>query len=131
MKRFRRMGVVAIGGLLAAVSVGLVAPAKAADEKPKYTIEEVMKKIHKPKNDNVFGRIVGGKGTAEDKKLMVEYYESLPLNKPPKGDQKEWEKRTQAVLAAAKAVEKGGDAKAVATLKAAANCKECHDLHQE
>jgi hypothetical protein len=130
IKHFRWMGVVAIGGMVAVASVASFAADKPAGE-AKYSIEEVMKKIHKPKKENVFSRVVDGKGSAEDKKLIVEYYEAMPLNKPPKGDQKDWEKRTQAILTAAKAVEKGGDAKAIATLKTAANCKECHDIHQE
>jgi cytochrome c553 len=78
----------------------------ATGDAPKYTIEEVMEKAHKGKEKSMFSRVTAGKGSDEDKKNLVEYYEAMIANKPPKGDPAAWVKRNEAVLAAAK---KGAD----------------------
>ncbi|HEX8913096.1 MAG TPA: hypothetical protein VF796_12120 [Humisphaera sp.] len=134
MKQFRRLGVVALAaGLSVAAGAVYAADKKAPDaagDKPKWDIETVMKKVHKPKNNSAFDKVVKGGGTAEDKALIVEGYSQMVLNSPPKGDAAAFKAKAQAVLDAAKAVQ-GGDAKAVATLKQAANCKACHDAHKE
>jgi cytochrome c2 len=56
-------------------------------------------------------------------------YIDLGKNKPPKGSNEAWKKRTDALVAATKAVidDKPDGAKA---LKAAANCKACHSMHK-
>jgi hypothetical protein len=94
------------------------------------TVSDVMKRAFKGKEKSSFAQITAGKGTAEQKKQLVEYCEALAAAKPEKGDQADWNKRTGEMLAAAKKVA-GGDDKALATLKNAANCKGCHDLHKE
>ncbi len=137
MKQLRRIGLRAAVGL---VGVGTVAGASllAAEKKadgaaaaPKYTVEEVMEKAHKGKEKSMFSRVVGGKGSDEDKKNLVEYYEAMLANKPPKGEPADWAKRNESILAAAKKVQSGSDQKNLAALKNAANCKQCHDLHKE
>ena len=136
MRQLRRIGLRAAAGL---VGVGGVAGASllAADKKddgaaaPKYTVEEVMEKAHKGKEKSMFSRVVAGKGSDEDKKLLVEYYEAMLANKPTKGDAAAWAKRNEAILVEAKKVQSTGDQKALAALKNAANCKACHDLHKE
>ena len=151
MAQLRRIGLLSVAGL---VGVGVVAGAllpaaeKAADKKaespagggggggggggaPKYTIEEVMEKAHKGKEKSMFSRVVAGKGSDEDKKHLVEYYEAMLANKPPKGEPADWAKRNEAILAAAKKVQSGDDQKNLAALKTAANCKQCHDVHKE
>ena len=143
MAQLRRIGLLSVAGL---VGVGLVTGAsllaaeKKADKKaetpaaggaPKYTIEEVMEKAHKGKDKSMFSRVVAGKGSDEDKKNLVEYYEAMLANKPPKGEPADWAKRNEAILAAAKKVQSGNDQKNLAALKNAANCKQCHDLHKE
>lgn len=141
MMKLRRLGVLAVAGL-AGVGLVAMAPAVAADKKqaaaaekpagaPKYTNEEMMDKFHKGKEKSVFAIVTSGKGTPEQKHALVEGYEALAQNKPGKGDEAAWKKRVDAIVVAAKAVEKGGDAKSLTTLKNAANCKQCHDLHKE
>jgi hypothetical protein len=141
MIQLRRIGLLSLTAL-AGVGLVALAPASAADKKkpaekpaagadaPKMTIEEVMEKIHKGKDKSVFAQVVAGKGTPEQLKSIIEGYEAMAAQKPPKGELEDWKKRTSAVLAAAKAVD-GGDKKALATLKTAANCKQCHELHQD
>ena len=69
--------------LALALGAGLftLGTAHAADAKPKYSIEDVMKALHK--GDDAIGKKVGkGNGTKEDFAKLVEYYPSLALNKP-------------------------------------------------
>ena len=91
-----------------------------AEDKPKHTIKEVMKLALKgPLNK----KVAEGKASDDEKKQLVELYESLAANKPPKGDEADWKKRTEALLDAAKKAD--GMA-----LGKASNCKACHDAHQ-
>ncbi|QOV88101.1 hypothetical protein [Humisphaera borealis] len=129
MKRFARFGLVVAAAVSVVTGTSLLAADKPAGA-AKYSIEEAMKKLNKPKGNNIYTHVVSGKGTAEEKKMVVEYYESLALSKPEKGDLKEWQKMTAAMLAAAKAVEAKGDAASLAALKSTSNCKACHDIFQ-
>ena len=98
-----------------------------ADEKPKYSIKEVMKECQK---SGLCGKVAGGKASKEEVAKLVDYYSSLPGNKPPKGDAKAWKETTEAMLAAAKACAKDeNDKKAQAELKKlAGNCGGCHKM---
>jgi hypothetical protein len=129
-RRISYLAVASLAGLsIFAGSSHLAAADKAAAE-PKYNVSDVMKKVFKGKEKSVFAAVSSGHGTAEQKKLTVEYLEALAVSKAPKGDQKDWDKRTADMLTAAKALN-SGDAKAAGALKQAANCKGCHDLHKE
>src|SRR5262249_27047989 len=108
--------------LLATLGLG------AGEEKPKYTIEEVMKKAHSGKS-NLSKKLLSGKLSDQEKTTLIDCYEALGKNKPPKGDVKDWETRTSNLLAAAKAAVDGGQAERVKYQKAV-NCKACHDLHK-
>ncbi|MGE3313291.1 MAG: hypothetical protein AB7O66_25270 [Limisphaerales bacterium] len=123
----RRIGltVLAAIALAAYATTSLV---QGADKAPKYTVSEVMKAINKGE-DNICKRVSQGKASKEDIAKMVEYYESLPLNKAPKGEQKSWEEKTAALVKAAKSV-KAGDADGLAKFKEAVNCKACHSAHK-
>lgn len=114
-----------------ALGAGLLtlASVHAADAKPKYTTEEIMKALHKG-DDAVGKRVSKGQGTKEDFAKMVEYYPSLPLNKPQKGDVAAWKEKANAVVAAAKALKAGEDG-ALERYKKAINCKACHSEHRE
>ena len=117
--------VLALGaGLLTLTSVHAAAPAK-----PKYTTEEIMKALHKG-DDSVGKRVTKGQGTKEDFAKLVEYYPSLPLNTPPKGDAAAWKEKANAVVAAAKAL-KADKPGALEAYKKAINCKACHTDHKE
>jgi hypothetical protein len=92
----------------------------------KYTIKEVMKKGH---GSGLLKKVLGGSASEEEKKQLVDLYESLAKNKPPKGDAKAWSTRAEQILGAAKGVAKG-EAGAVDTLKKATNCANCHKEHK-
>lgn len=100
----------------------------AAETKPKYTIKEVMKATNKG-DASIGKRVAQGMGTAEDFARLVEYYASLPLCTPEKGDKASWEAKSAALLKAAQAL-KPGDAESLAAYKKAANCKACHSAHK-
>jgi YHS domain-containing protein len=90
-------------------------------------IKEVMA-LHKGK-DSFLSMILAGKGSDEDLKKLVSAYDVLAAQKPPTGDEASWKNLTAALSAAAKdaAAKKEG---ALDKLKAASNCKACHELHK-
>ena len=124
----RRRTTLTVLAAIALVAYATTSLVQAADKKPKYTISEIMKAINKG-DDNVCKRVAQGKASKEDFAKLVEYYEDLPLNKAPKGEQKSWEEKTAALVKAAKAV-KAGEPDAVAKFKEAVNCKACHSAHK-
>jgi hypothetical protein len=133
--KFRRgLSLLAIASLSGvSIFAGSAHFASGADA-AKPSIEDVMKKAFKGKGKDkstaLVAIVASGKGTPEQNKQMVEACEALVGQKPPKGDQKEWDKRCADLLAAAKAVA-GGDKKAGMTLQKAADCKACHTAHKE
>jgi hypothetical protein len=100
----------------------------AESQKPKYTVKEVMKAIHKGE-DNIGKRAVKGVASREDIARLAEYYESLPLNEPPRGELAGWKEKTAALVKASRAL-KSGQPGAVDLYKNAANCKACHNAHK-
>lgn len=108
---------------------GLYVFGAADDAKPKYDIEEIMEKAHKPPKNSLFVQVKSGKANEEQKKQLLELYEELAKNKPPKGDPKDWQKRTNALVKAAKEVVKGKEG-ATQALAKAANCAACHKAHK-
>jgi hypothetical protein len=97
-------------------------------KKPKYTIKEVMKKAHGPK-DGLLKKVQAGKASKEELTELLAMYQALELNKPPKGDEAEWKKRTEALVKAANAAVKN-DKSAAKLLKEATNCASCHKVHK-
>src|SRR6185436_4924165 len=90
-------------------------------------IKDVMKKAHTPPEKGkptLLAKATGAKATDEDKKMLLELYENLGKNKPPKGDEDEWKKRTDEIVAAAKALVEGGKG-AAGKLTKATNCAAC------
>jgi hypothetical protein len=100
----------------------------AESKKPKYTVKEVMQAIHKGQ-DNIGKRAGQGVASKDDLAKLVEYYESLPLNEPPRGEIGSWKEKTGKLVAASKALKAGG-AGAADLYKNAANCKSCHNAHK-
>lgn len=95
------------------------------DDKPKYTIKEVMQEAHK---GGLLKKVLGSDPSQADRDKLVEFYTALAASKPPKGDEKEWKEKTSTLVTAAKALAKDAkDKKAVDTLKKATNCKACHE----
>lgn len=105
-----------------------LAVAHADDKAPKYTVEEIMKALHKG-NDSVGKKVLNGKGTPADFEKLVEYYTSLPLNDPPQGDPAGWKQKTTAVLIAAQAL-KDGKPGALSQYTKAVSCKDCHSIYR-
>jgi hypothetical protein len=97
-------------------------------KKPKYTIKEVMKKAHNPK-DGLLKKVQSDKASKEELKELLAMYQALELNKPPKGEDAEWKKRTEALVKAANASVKN-DKEAAKLLKEATNCASCHKVHK-
>jgi hypothetical protein len=103
-----------------------VALSGAEDEKPKYTIKEVMKTCMK---GGLCAKVAKGKASDEEKKQLAEMFVALHGNKPPKGDQTSWDEKTQALVDAAQEVLDGKEG-AGKKLQAAANCMNCHKEHK-
>jgi hypothetical protein len=96
---------------------------------PKYSIKDVMKKAHGGGRNSLFNKVANGQGSDADKAKLVEYYQALPLGKPPKGDAGSYKKLAESLLAAAQEVKTGGTNSA-AKLKRAADCMGCHRAHK-
>jgi hypothetical protein len=106
-----------VGGVL----IGL-----AAEGKAKYTIKQVMKDAHK---DGLLKKVTEGGSSRTDQEKLLDLYVSLWEQKPPKGEEASWAKKTgDLVVGAAKVVL--GQEGAAAALKATVNCKACHDSHK-
>jgi hypothetical protein len=113
---------------LALVGLGTI-PARQ-DDKPRYTIKEIMRLAHRPeKGEGLLRKVVGGRATEDEKKKLVELYVALGQNKPPRGDAKDWKDRTDALIKAARE-EAAGEPGAYKSLLNAAICADCHERHK-
>ena len=114
--------------LLAAVCP--LASSRAAEER---TIAQIEQRLHNPRRAEgrlgVFREVLRGKGTKEEKQELLDLYKALAKTKPPRGSQENWQKATSALVAAAEEIASGA-AKDVEKLRAASNCKACHDAHK-
>jgi hypothetical protein len=93
------------------------------------TAKEIMTAANKG-DDSLFKKVSSGKGTDDDIKKLVEYYDALAaIAKPPMGDEAGWKTKTAALAAAAHEVaeKKAG---AVEKLTKAGDCKACHSVHK-
>ncbi len=116
------------GCIVLALMTGGMATVKAED----LAIKDVMKKAHQPPEKGkptLLAKVSTGKASDDEKKMLVELYEALGKNKPPKGDEDEWKKRTDALVKAAKAAEEGAK-DAGKQLGKASNCLACHKAHR-
>jgi len=120
------MRLLGLGATLAAFALVGVGVAYGVQDKPKYTISEVMVNAHKK---GLLKTVTGGKASKEQKEQLLAYYKSLAANEPPRGTKEEWKKRTDAIVAAAEAVVKG-EKGAEANLGKATNCAACHGAHK-
>ena len=113
-------------GVMAILSLALIMDSNLAGEKAKHSIKEVMKEAHK---GGLMKKVSGGTASDEEKKMLVELYESLAKNAPPKGEAENWKKVTTSLVETAKAAAKG-DEKAAKSLPKLANCMGCHSVHK-
>lgn len=120
MSRFVRfaMSVAAIA-FVAHLSVSLAAD----EEKPKFTIKEVMDKAHKGR-PSLYKKFVKGETTDDEAKSLLEMYEALALNTPPKGEAKDWKDKVASMVSAVKDKDREG-------LEKAASCQGCHSAHKK
>ena len=116
-----------LGIFLASMCICKLA-ALRGQEAPRYTIKEVMTKAHGKKN-NLVKKLAQGTATDEDKKNLIEYYEALTKNEPPRGEPKDWKERTEELLAAARVAVKG-DKSDFPRLRKAVDCDACHNRHK-
>jgi surface antigen len=119
----RRLIVVACLTLTGTIVVGLDSP--AAQDKPKFTISEVMQQAHK---GGLLKKVQNSQADADEGKQLVEYYTALTQNKPPMGDEKAWKKQTETMLAGAKLYADGKKDEGAAALKKTVNCANCHKM---
>lgn len=74
------------------------------------------------------GKVAKGEATAEEKTKLAELFKAMAAAKPPKGTEESWKEKAGALATAAAEIAEGKDS--AAKLKAAANCKACHDVHK-
>lgn len=96
-------------------------------DKPKFTIKDAMKEHGKGK---IKDKAIAGTATKEEKDKLVELYEAMSKAEPPKGTKESWKEKTDALVAAAKAVQKGEEG-AGKKLDAATKCGACHSVHKK
>lgn len=125
MEKTRIAALICTAGMLVYGTTQLV---RAEAAKPKYTVSEIMKALHKG-DDNIAKRASKGQGTKEELAKMVDYYTALPLNEPPRGDKAAWEKKANALLKATKSLQKG-EPGGLEAYQQAVNCKACHSEHK-
>jgi hypothetical protein len=113
--------------LCAGVALALCLGSPHAGEKkePKYTIKEVMKKAHK---GGLLKTVAAGDASEAERKELLELYTALSQNKPPKGSEEDWKKKTGAMVKGAKAAVK--DAAAGKKLANIVKCGACHKAHK-
>ena len=107
-------------------SAGFLVIAEEKKSGPKHTIKEVMKEAHK---SELIKKVSSGAASKEEKQKLLGLYADLWENKPPRGEEASWLKKAGVlVVSAARVVlEQEG---ATEQLKAAANCKACHEAHK-
>src|SRR5271168_3626432 len=104
--------------IAALITCGMIASLTRADENDE-AIKAVMKEAMK---GGLCKKVASGKASDDEKKHLVELFESLAKTTPPRGDADDWKTRTTALVEAAHAVV-DGKPKAGALLKKAATCK--------
>ncbi|MGA2498314.1 MAG: hypothetical protein ABSH20_11270 [Tepidisphaeraceae bacterium] len=110
---------------LAIVAVGGTAMTLMAAEK--LGIGDVMKKAFKGKQ-SLLVKVTEGRASADEAKELLDLVKVLGANKPPHGDMASWKTRTDAIVKAAEGVVAGTKG-AAEELRAATNCKACHNVH--
>jgi len=98
-----------------------------AQDKPKYTIKEVMKTAHK---GGLTKKVAKGEASADEKKQLVELYEALAANHPPMGDEASWKAKTAELVVAAKEAAEGKEGASEKLNAIFMKCAGCHMAHK-
>jgi hypothetical protein len=114
--------------LFVALTVVSCEPVLSQDEKPKYTIAEVMKKGQS--KGGLYMKVVTGKASDAEAKTLLEMYQSLARQKPPVGAADSWKTKTSALIEGAQLYVSGKKDDAQARLRDAGNCMNCHKVHK-
>lgn len=97
------------------------------------SIVEIEQRLHAPRRAEgkkaIYREVLTGTASKEEKQQMLDLYKALAKKKPPRGSPEDWQKATAALVTAAEEIV-SGEAKNVDKLRAAANCKGCHDAHR-
>jgi len=108
-----------------------LAPYRVSAEE--LTVLQIEQRLHTPRRaegrQGIFREVLRGKGTDEEKQQLLDLYKALAKTKPPRGSQENWQKSTVALVTAAEEIV-NGTAKDVEKLRAASNCRACHDAHK-
>jgi len=123
--RFAGWSLLTLVALTFTYTAVVMAQGAGAEAKPKYTIKEVMKAAHTPPGKALLNKVLGGDASPEEKQKLLDLYISLAENKPPKGSEEAWEKKTGNVVIAAAMVVVGRE-NGVEALKKATVCADCH-----
>ena len=116
------------GLMAAALVLAGVASFSQARVDEELTIKAIMKEGYKG-DASLSKKVGGGTATADEKKRFLVINEALAKGKPPKGEAASWETKTKALVEASQAAIDGKD-NASDLLKAAGNCKACHEVHK-
>ena len=97
------------------------------------SIVEIEKRVNLPRKavgkKALYRAVLLGEATKEEKQELLDLYKALAKTKPTRGSLEDWQKATGALVTAAEEIV-SGEAKNVDKLRAAANCKSCHDAHK-
>ena len=97
-------------------------------QSPSLSISEIMTEAHK-KPSELLKKVATGSATPQQKQRLLELYQALAAQSPPKGDAKSWTAKTGLLTKAAQAAV-DGKVDADKELTKAANCKACHEAHK-
>jgi cytochrome c556 len=116
------------GCLVLTLALGGAAAVSEEKEEEELAIKDVMKQAHTGK-PSLKDKVQQGKASDEEKEKLLDLYKALNKKKPPRGDEDEFRKRTEALVTAAKAAV-DGKKDAGKLLAKASNCKTCHDNYR-
>ena len=92
------------------------------------TIAEIMTETNK-KPIRLLQKVQKGEASDAEKQRLVDLYQSMAKQEPPKGNLDDWKKRMDLLLDAANKA-RAGEAGADKLLRKAANCVACHKDHK-
>lgn len=91
-------------------------------------IKDVMKNAMKG-DTSLYKTVATGKGSQADADKLLGYIKELQGQKPPKGEQADYDKKVASLVKAAEGVAAKNPG-ALQQLQVAGNCKACHSAHK-
>lgn len=127
------IAVTAMLAVIAGLAVNVSLANKEEEKKKPKTIKEVMKVAFKGGSKALLKKVASTKkkSTEKENKELLSLLKDMAKGKPPKGDQKSWDKFNKTLLEPAQAIVDGKDIeKAKKALKKAGSCGKCHKAHK-